>query len=308
MVELFYWETQEARINLSGSGMEPYDRLDQLNKLEGDPKELLAELYEVEPHNIIFTHGAQESMLIALAALKPREVYIPIPVYPPVVDQAKLLGINVKFIDSAYDAPNGVIAMINPNNPTGELVDLEELSSKSIIVVDEIFKPFVKRDFTYIPGAIILMSTSKFFSIRNRKIGWIVAEKKIIKRIRDMRDLISPPPISNQELINYIVPNIERFYNRNMHIIQKNLKILRRLNRGFHLIYNEYMPVAVLYKDGLDDMMFAKKLLEEHNILLTPTTYFYMPSGLRISLGHRDEKLVETAINSANALLSSLSS
>ncbi len=306
MVELFHWETQDAKINLSGSGMEPFERIEQLNKLDGDPKELLAELYRVEPDNIIFTHGAQESMLIAFAALKPREVYIPLPVYPPVVDQARLLGINVKFIDNVYDASRGVIAMVNPNNPTGELVNLEELTSNSIVIADEIFKPFINRDFSYTPGTIILMSTSKFFSIRNRKIGWIIGEKKIIKRIRDMRDLISPPPISNQELINYIVPNIEQFYNRNMHIIRKNLGILKKLNREFHVIYNEYMPVAVLYRDGLDDMIFAQKLLDKHSILLTPTTYFYMPSGLRISLGRRDDTLIKAAIKAANTLLSEL--
>lgn len=307
LVELFDWERQEARINLSTSSMEPIDSINVLEKYEdGDPHEIIAEFYGVEKENVLFVHGAQEGMFLSLLAIKPEEIHIPVPIYPTVFMQAKILGIKVNYIDSPYDVSRGCIALVNPNNPTGEYIDVDELVGKGVVVVDEIFKPFVSRDFEYIPGTILVMSSSKFYSVKGRKVGWIISERKIIDRIKDIRDLVTPPPIYDQELINYIIPNHDYFWKRNIGIIRKNYEVLKRINQYFHILYGEYMPVAVLYREGLRDMDFAKNLFKNYDVLLTPTTYFLLYGGLRILLGISRTDYIVEAINSINKLFTGI--
>jgi len=302
-VDLFDWEEQDSEINLSGSGMEPIENIDTLNWVEGDPKELIAEIYGVNPDNILLTHGAQEAMFLVLAAFRLDVVDVLIPTYPPIVEQAQILGARVNFIESPFESKNRFILLVNPNNPTGEYIPIQELIGRGIVVVDEIFKPFISKSFEYIPGSIILMSTSKFFSVKDHKVGWIISDKKFIRRIKNMRDLVSPPPIGDKWLINFIVGSMEEFYRRNLSIIKENYSRLSNLDEFFHIIYNHNMPIAVLFRDELEDKAFAGKLLKEKGVLLTPTSYFYMPSGLRISLGHSNHQLVEEAVERMNELI-----
>ncbi len=305
MVELFEWEEQEANINLSGSGMEPIASIEELERTDGDPKELLADLYGVSKDNIIFTHGAQEAMFLVLAAFKQDVIDIPIPTYPPIIDQARMLGMKVNFIESPLESKNKLLSLVNPNNPTGEYISIRDIIGNKLVVVDEIFKPFVNKKFEYVSGTILIMSTSKFFSILDHKIGWIIADKENIRRIQVVRDLISPPPIGGKWIINYIIPNIDYFYKRNLSIIKMNYSQLDKMNKYFHIIYNSFMPIAVLYRDGIDDKSLAEKLLQTRGVLLTPTSYFYMPSGLRISLGHHNHELLIEAMRSLNELIES---
>ncbi len=306
MVELFDWETQEADVNLSGSSMEPLPDLSGLEYEDGDPHELVAELYGVDPSNTLFIHGAQEGMFLTLLALRPKEITIPIPIYPPVHIQARILGIRVRFVENPFEADTKVVAMVNPNNPTGEYYDLSELAGDRIVIVDEIFKPFVDDRFEYIDNSVIIMSTSKYFSVIDKKVGWIIADKKYIDHIRDVRDLVSPPPISDVSLINYIIPNIDFFRKRNQAIIKRNLDLLTKKSGFFQIIYRKYMPVAVLYRDNLDDMMFARELHRRYDVLLTPTSFFLLPGGLRIGLGRDSDMDMMRALDALNKLCSDI--
>lgn len=303
MVELFEWEEQEARINLSTSSMEPIDSVYRLEGVDGEPRELIAELYGVNDDNVVIVHGAQEAMFLCLLALRPEEIYIPIPTYPLIYEQARLLDIRVNYIDNVYDVRNGCLALVNPNNPTGEYINISELVGESIVIVDEIFKPFVRDEFEYISGSILVMSTSKFYSVRGRKVGWIISERKIIKRIREVRDIVSPPPIYDQELINYVIPNHKYFRERNISIVRRNYELLKSINKYFQILYGRYMPIAVLYREGFRDMDFAQKLFRNTGVLVTPTTYFLLPGGLRILLGATKSDYILEGLSRINAML-----
>ena len=303
MVDLFDWEEQgvKAEIDLSGSGIGPFDDLDKLKMSDKEPEEILAEWYGVKPENVLVVHGSQEGTFLAYMGLKPQSVYIPLPSYPPIFEQAEALDINVNFTGLKPEVEDSVIVLANPNNPTGYYIkDLDKLADNNLVIVDEIFKPFVDEDILIHPNIIIISSTSKFFGFKDRKVGWIIGDKEYIHKIRLARDLATPTPLYDSILVKYAFKNYDFFKERSLGIVRRNIDVLRKNVKGFEIRYNPDMPIAVISRDNLDSMEFCKKFFEKKNVLFTPTDYFGMKGGVRIRIGFEDIGLLEEALRRLN--------
>lgn len=298
MVELFDWEEQSCEINLSISGIEPIEDIEKLNKDDRNPEDILADWYNVEKENVLIVHGAQEALFLTYLALKPVLIHIYIPAYPPFFEQAELLGIKVNFVNPDENHRNKLLVLSNPNNPIGYYLDLSELVKNNLVISDEIFKFFVNDDLFVHENLIIISSTSKFFNIKERKVGWIIARKDIINKIKKIKDLVSPEPLFDKELVKYVFKNYEFFKERNKRITERNYSILEKSNlkEFFKITYTKNMPVAVLERDKLDSYDYCKKLLEKEKVLLTPLSFFKTKEKIRIYLGYEDENYLKEAI------------
>ena len=298
MVGLFRWQEQKCEINLSISGIEQFKEIEKLEKEEGDARKILADRYNVKENNVTIVHSAQEGLFFTLLALKPKEVYIVLPAYQPMFEQAKELGIKTYFTNNPYELKNKIIILSNPNNPTGEIYNIQELiENNNILILDEIFKYFINDKDKFFENTIIISSTSKFFNFKNRKVGWIICEGKLSEKIKYYKDLISPDPIFDEELINYIYKNFHFFKKRNINIISKNLNVIKKYKiQEFKIIYNEYMPVMMLEREGLNSMDYCSKLLKEKGVLLTPMNYFLKPDAVRIFLGYENDEILKKAM------------
>jgi|Deesub1362A_J573_1020465.scaffolds.fasta_scaffold00008_181 aspartate/methionine/tyrosine aminotransferase len=303
MVELFDWEEQEAEINLSWSSVEGYLNLDMLEYDERDPIDILAEWYGVDPENVVLVHGAQEGTFLSLLALKPEVIHVPRPNYPLIWEQAMELGIRVEYTGLYPDVEDSVVVLANPNNPTGKYLELDEVAEKNIVVVDEIFRPYVTDEPWVHENAVVICSTSKFFGFKDRKVGWIIAGRRFAKRIKHIRDLVTPTPISDAILVKYAYRNYDYIRRRTLEIVGRNREILYRLNKYFEIGYSPHMPIALLLKDGLDSMGFAEKLYREKDVLLNPLRYWGVDGGLRISLGKLDTGLLEEGMRRINEFI-----
>lgn len=301
MVDLFDWEEQEAEIDLSGSGIEPFDGLDKLEASEKDAEEVLADWYGVKPENVLIVHGSQEGIFLTYMALKPESVYIPLPSYPPIFEQAEALDIDVNFTGLRPEVKDSVIVLANPNNPTGYYIeDLDRMADDNLVIVDEIFKPYVDENLLIHPNVIIISSTSKFFGFKDRKVGWIIGDKKYIHKIKLTRDLVTPTPLYDSMLMKYAFKNYDFFRERSLDIVRRNIRTLRKNLKDFNIEYNPDMPVALIVREGLDAMDFCKKFLKEKNVLFTPSDYFGMKGGIRIQIGLEDSEKLEEALRRLN--------
>jgi DNA-binding transcriptional MocR family regulator len=57
----------------------------------------------VKENNVTIVHSIQEGVFFALLALKPKEVYVVLPGYRPMLERAKELNIKTYFINNPYD-------------------------------------------------------------------------------------------------------------------------------------------------------------------------------------------------------------
>lgn len=114
------------------------------------------------------------------------------PTYAEHARAAALVGHEVtetQAIDDLYEADLAVI--VNPNNPTGRVVERERLldlakhlrGKGGLLVVDEAFMEVGPREQTVagdigIDGLVVLRSFGKFFGLAGVRLGFVLAEQK----------------------------------------------------------------------------------------------------------------------------------
>src|SRR3989338_8454161 len=107
---------------------------------------------------------------------------------------------DVKRLYSAVRAGCDMVYICNPANPTGVLLqrrDIVEMAkecsrSSAVLVVDEAFMDFaedesVKREAAHLDNLIVIRSMTKFFGMAGLRLGYIISNKRLIKRFEDFK-------------------------------------------------------------------------------------------------------------------------
>lgn len=97
-------------------------------------------------------------------------------------------------------AAAGVRVLVHPNNPTGKLWTKDDLTT-DITIIDESFCDVTPESSMISeaskPGRIVLKSFGKFWGLAGLRLGFIIAEPKIIAK---MQDMIGPWAVSGPAL------------------------------------------------------------------------------------------------------------
>ncbi len=168
----------------------------------------------ISQEQILISNGAAEGFFSVMAALiEPGDEVILLEPNWPTVDSLVLLmgGVPVKIssletnekilskLNESYSAKTKMVCFNTPNNPTGivlqqDLIDTIcnwAIEKKIYIVADEVYKflQFSKSKTSSIsfldryPKYIYINSFSKKFAMTGWRIGYIIAEEKLVKRI-----------------------------------------------------------------------------------------------------------------------------
>ncbi|GAI84041.1 unnamed protein product, partial [marine sediment metagenome] len=148
---------------------------------------------------------------------KDSEVIIFDPYYPPYKQLIKILGLKLKIIKTKKDfslnleklkgnvsKKTSAIIVNNPNNPTGKIysrLEIKELMNISkerdiLLISDEIYEQFdYKKIFVSLLkkklNCIVINSFSKAYGASGWRIGYCIAEKKIIDELKKIHLYIS---------------------------------------------------------------------------------------------------------------------
>lgn len=116
----------------------------------------------------------------------------------------KLLSFSEASINRAIDRLD-VLVLINPNNPTGRLIEPEQLLAwhsrlaerGGWLVVDEAFIDCTPEQslarFSHLPGLVVLRSFGKFFGMAGVRLGFVLAQQQVLNTLAEM---LGPWPIS----------------------------------------------------------------------------------------------------------------
>ncbi len=240
------------------------------------------------------------------------EVLVPDPGYPAFRDPALMIGakpisyslrkednfkINFDLLKEKLSSKTKFIWVNFPSNPTGQIATRKELltivqfakQNNLFIVYDNAyseitFDSFIAPSILGIEDAkdiaVEIGSFSKTFSFAGFRMGWIVGNKDIIEALSKVKSQMdSGLSIPLQKLGAFALTNFDKEWHKEMlesyrkrrNIIAKHLKKL-----GLKFI----LPKAGLYiwaeipSREKNSEEFAKKLLEEKQILFTPGTAF----------------------------------
>jgi aspartate/methionine/tyrosine aminotransferase len=336
---------QEVDYNLSESGVHPI-RLDELLAGEpsyidqllatelnypyanGDPdlRRNIANLYDTaSPENVLVTVGAAEANYITTRTLLAPgdEIVVMLPNYMQIWGIAKNHGYRLKTFQLQEDsgwAPDlaelsekmsgktKLIAVCNPNNPTGRALTADEMSEiinqadrfGAWILADEVYSGAERLTDDQTPSffgrydkVVATGSMSKAYGMPGLRVGWAVGPAGIIDEIWAWHEYttISASMLSNKLAGVALSPEVRpRILQRTRQYIRQGFPILQGWMAGHQDIFALYPPDAAAiaflrYNLSINSTQFADRLRREKSVLIVPGDHFGFDHFIRISFG-----------------------
>lgn len=280
---------------------------------------------KVEPENIIASSGAKQALMVALQAiLNPQDELLFIaPHWVSYPDMARLCGAipvavtpedgsfipRMKDIEQNVSSYTKAIIINNPNNPSGmiypesfikELVEFTE--KKGIyLIMDDIYKSLVFEgkktanpfdyvsDFSDNSKLIIINGVSKAYAMTGFRIGWGIANKKLIKVMANIQGhQTSGPSVLLQKAAIGAINGVQSSVDSLRTTLENNRKVLVEQLKAFDGLHvtppdgTFYTFVDFSHYDK-DSTRLSQFILDKVRVLTMPGIEFGMEGYLRIS-------------------------
>ncbi|MBT8079716.1 MAG: aminotransferase class I/II-fold pyridoxal phosphate-dependent enzyme [Gammaproteobacteria bacterium] len=358
------WE-QEVDINLTESGVHPIS-LEQLlagneqlaSKLmrtelnyphvNGIPelRDNIAALYDgAVSDNVLVTVGAAEANnLIMNTMLEPGDrVVTQTPTYKQVWGLALNYGHDVRSfrlqsesgwaldsdeLNAAVDASTKLIALVNPNNPTGYILTEPEMDAivaaadrvGAWILADEVYRGAERVQEAETPSfwgrydkVLAVGSMSKAYGLPGLRIGWVVAPTNCIDDIwrRHEYTTITATVLSNILAAYALSPDVRpRLLQRSRDYIRNGFPVLQSWmdSQSDLFSYTPSMASAVSfirYHLDINSTELMERLIREASVFVGAGDSFGMDRHLRIAFG-QERSVLEDAFSRIQRVLESL--
>ena len=317
---------------------QPEDSLDALltlkltyGAIEGSDRlrNAIAALYTRQgPKNTLVTHGTIGANSLVHQTLVSRgdEVVAVVPTYQQhysipasIGAQVKLLRLSedhqflpdLKQLETLVTPATRLIAMTNPNNPTGSLMEeslLQEIiqiarPADAWILCDEVYRG-IDQDGSGTTASIADLyekgistaSMSKVYSLAGLRLGWLVAPQEVVDAVMIHRDYntISVGMI-NDHIASLALENHKALLDRSRALTRANLDLLSEW------VENEPLISWVRPKSGTTALLkydlemhsreFCVDLLKETGVMFTPGSTMLMEGYVRIGFANGSDVL-----------------
>jgi len=218
---------------------------------------------------------------------------------------------DLKALEALTSANTKLIAITNPNNPTGSLMGsdyLEKIADiarkvNAWVLCDEVYRGIDQEGSgttasiadLYEKG-ISTASMSKAYSLAGLRLGWVVAPQTLIEEVMIHRDYntISVGMI-NDHLAALALENHHNILERSRAITRRNLAILSEWvdkQAAISWVRPKSGTTALLKYDlDISSREFCVELLKETGVMLTPGSALEMEGYLRIGFANGTETL-----------------
>lgn len=337
------WENQ-VEYNLSESGVHPAsvrdlipepEQVEQLLSTEfvysqanGIPelRERIAALYPgATSENVLVTVGCIEANLLSLQTLvEPGdEIAVMAPNYLQVWGAAKNLGMVVRTFDLSSDRKweldvdslshavtdrTKLIAVCNPNNPTGHIMSSAEMDAVvtaadrvgAWILADEVYSGAERLTDEQTPSfwgrydkVFANNSLSKACGLPGLRVGWIVGPPTEVDEAWARHEYltISVATLSNQLAAVALSPEMRpKLLQRTRDYIRRGYKIFEEWMQSQGDLLSIVPPGAAAiafprYELEVNSTTFVDRLIKEKSVLVAPGDHFNVDRHLRISFG-----------------------
>ena len=332
-----------VEINLTESGIEPLSLKELMNPKEleellnlplgygytqGTPllRQRISNLYEgVDENNILVTSGSSEAIFLSalLTVSKDDRVVMMTPNYLSFNGVAEALGADVDYVpllkkkkwewdldclDEVVSSKTKVISICNPNNPTGSVLNLEQMLKiveiagrvGAYLLVDEVYigaelgSNLTKSFLGMYEKTIVTSGLSKSYAHPGLRIGWIISGKRFVEEAWAIKDYttIASSSLSQHIATKVLEPEtITKLRSRTKVLLNKNLETFSKwiLPYSNHLSFLK--PEAggfafVEYDMDINSTDLVHDLRKNEEVFIVPGDSFGIDKYFRIGLGH----------------------
>ncbi len=340
------WENR-VRFNLAESGVKPL-RLEELldpaalgDTPLGYPqtsgseelRELVSDLYPgSDAANVLVTNGTAEANFISvLNFVEPGDdVVVMFPNYMQIWGLARSLKANVKPLPlreennwrpdldelaSAVSNKTRLIAICNPNNPTGVMArddDLREICKVAgkvgaWILADEVYTGAELGDepsatlWGWYDRLLVTCGLSKAYGLPGLRIGWVVGPVDQMEELWSYKDYTTIGPGALSEKLARVALEPKKRHQileRTRTILRGQLPLVEQWveKQGglFSMVRPQAGAIAYLrYNMDVSSTELITRLREEKSVLVVPGDHFGMDHYLRIGFGYDRENLTK---------------
>jgi len=282
-----------------------------------------------DPNDIVVTNGGKQAIYnILLAMINPGDevmIFDPswvsydaqikmvggLPVHVPLDEEEGFLPTESKI--RRYLSPKTKVIMINtPNNPTGvvypkstlEMIAKISKENEILVLSDEVYELLVyDGQFTSIATiddmkerTAIVNAFSKTWSMTGWRVGYCTGPQKLMKEVSKIQshatsNINTPSQYAAMAAFDYdVMPMYQEFKNRRDYITSR----LSKMGLKFVKPAGAFYVFINVEEFGMEDSVFAQRLLEDAMIAVVPGSGFYKKGYVRISFA-TSMKMLEKA-------------
>lgn len=275
--------------------------------------------------NVLITVGAIEANFITTQTLLSAgdEIAVMLPNYMQIWGMAKNFGFELKTFhllekegwsldmaefEEVVSAKTRLIAVCNPDNPTGAILTEEEMTGivnaadrvGAWILADEVYSGAERLQEEQTPSffgrydkVVAVGSTSKAYGLPGLRIGWAVAPAETIDDIwaRHEYATLSATMLSNKLAALALSPQIRpKIIQRTRQYIRQGFPVLEQWVNSHPNTFGFHPPKAaaiafVRYHLDINSSQLVDRLCREKSVLIVPGDHFGMDHFVRISYG-----------------------
>lgn len=289
----------------------------------------IARLYPgAETRNVVVTNGSAEANFIcAWRVVEPGdEVVIVLPNYmqlpgvvrglgatlvPVALSEEREWGLDLQALRRAVGPKTRLIAVCNPNNPTGSILSEADMAAiveiagrhGSWLLADEIYRgaeregPETLTFWGRYDRLLVNCGLSKAYGLPGLRIGWVVAPAKTIEELWARKDYTTIfPGVLSDLLARRALAMRDRILERTRGILRTNYPTLgswlAERKSHFHVVAPRAGAIAyVRYSMPMNSTELVTRLKDEESVLLVPGEQFGMDGYLRIGFGNEPKDL-----------------
>ena len=264
---------------------------------------------EIEPDQILITPGGRFGIFASIAGFVSQleRVVIPQPAWPAYEECVNFIKgrviplnatleerweINVGKLETELRKGARMLILNTPSNPTGKIIskskfeEIIELAQRyeALILSDEVYDKYVRAKAPSIlesgnENFVYVNSFSKQFSLTGWRIAYLVTTKEKAMRIRRVIQTVAtcvPEFIQNAALV--AIKKGRREAQRNVNAIMKKVELtcreLAKIDVSFYRPDGTFYVFPRANKPNFDSVRFAKQLLEQHRVSISPGQAF----------------------------------
>jgi hypothetical protein len=288
-------------------------------------------------NNILVTNGGSEANMVSIWNMlhegeDRKDIVIELPNYMQIWGYSRALGANVKSFwlkneDNVWvpdieglkhlvSKKTRLIALCNPNNPTGAVMKEDHLKAIADIAEDcgawilsdeiysgaELISQRTPTMWDYYDKVLVTSGLSKVYALPGLRIGWIACkDEDKTTELWAYSDYTSIAPSMMGDVLGQIALETEMrefIEKRTRQILKENWSAMENWleeNEGmFSCIHPEASPVCLVeYHEDIKSTNLADRLIEEKSVLIAPGDHFLLPQNIRVGYGHDKKKLVK---------------
>ena len=217
-------------------------------------------------------------------------------------------ALDVEGLHRAVSKKTRLIVVTNPNNPTGAVLNQQEMDeivrvarkARAWLLVDEIYRgaevngPLTPTFWGRYDKLLITSGLSKAFGLPGLRLGWIVAPPKTIAKLCSYHDYTTlTPTMLSDRLARVVMEPVrrEQVLERTRAIIRRNLPRLESWIHSHNDIFSYIPPVAgaitfFRYKLPISSAALFDRLRKERSVLITPGDHFGVGRYIRVGYGY----------------------